>query len=77
MDQQPDRTRCTRLAVALALPTVIAAVLAVVITPWSLVLAPFALVGACAAWLGLSGEELLDALGSGDDVGRGPAGLAP
>ena len=62
---------------ALALLTVIAAVLAVVITPWSLVLAPFALVGACAAWLGLSGEELLDALGSGDDVGRGPAGLAP
>lgn len=40
---------------------------------------PFGVVGAYAAWLGLTAEEALDALGGaeGDDAGRGPAGLAP
>lgn len=78
MDDQPHRARRTGPAAALAVLTVVAVVLAVALTPWWTVLVPFSLVGACAAWWGLTGEELLDALGpGGDDVGRGPAGLAP
>jgi hypothetical protein len=44
---------------------------------WFLVVVPFAVAGAYAAWLGLSNEEVLETFDiSGDDAGRGPAGMS-
>ena len=58
--------------------TAVAVALAVLVTGWFLLAVPFTVVWAYGAWLGLSDEELSDAFGttSGDDVGRGPAGLS-
>lgn len=50
--------------------------LAWVVSAWFLVAVPFALGGAYAMWVGLSNEEALDALGTWDDSGGGPAGMS-
>ncbi len=51
--------------------------LAVRISAWFLVAVPFALVAMYGAWLGLSNDEISDALGTWDDPGGGPAGISP
>ena len=58
--------------------TAVAFALATLLTGWFLLAVPFTVVVAYGAWLGLSNDELLDAFGtvSGDDAGRGPAGLS-
>lgn len=49
-----------------------------VLTPWTLVLVPFALVVGLAAWNGIGVRKTLDVLGdSSSDAGSGPAGLGP
>lgn len=72
------RRRRPRLAALLLLLTALAVALALLVTGWFLLAVPVTVVGAYGAWLGLSGEELADAFGaaSGDDAGRGPAGLS-
>ena len=65
-------------AVCWAVVLVVAVVVAVAVTPWALVVVPFALVLAVAAWNGVGALRVLDLLGdSSDDPGRGPAGLNP
>ena len=64
-----------RLAGALALLVVASLVLAAAVSVWFLAAAPFALVGAYAAWVGLTLDELLEALATTDDGARGPAGI--
>lgn len=55
-----------------------AVILAVLVTPWALVVVPFALVFGLASWRGVSPAKTLDALGdSSNDPGSGPAGLTP
>lgn len=54
---------------ALSLP------LAWTVSAWFLIAVPFGVVGAYAAWSGLSNDEFLDVLDAGDDPGRGPAGI--
>jgi hypothetical protein len=63
----------------LVLLTAVAVALAALVTGWFLLVAPFTIVAAYGAWLGLTNEELFDAFGtaSGDDVARGPTGLSP
>jgi hypothetical protein len=71
--RQPRRA----LAAALLALVPLAAVLASTVSGWFLVAVPFAVVAAYGAWLGLSGEELLEAVAAGeDDLGRGPAGIS-
>ena len=62
----------------LSVLTAVAVALAALVTGWFLLAVPFTVVGAYGAWLGLSDDELFDAFGSasGDDAGRGPAGLS-
>ena len=59
--------------------TVLAAALALLVTAWFVLAAPFTVTFAYGAWLGLTHAEVLEAVGeaSGDDAGRGPAGLSP
>ena len=59
--------------------TLLSAALALLVTPWTLLAAPLTVTFAYGARLGLTHAEVLDALGeaSGDDAGRGPAGLSP
>ena len=62
---------CGAIAVA-------AVVLAVLLTPWALVVVPFAVVIGIAAWNGIGVVRTLDVMGdSSPDVGSGPAGLVP
>ena len=60
------------LLVCVAL-TAVAAVAGVAWTPWVFLAIPFLVVAGYAMWLGLSNDQLLDALN--DDPGAGPAGL--
>ena len=72
------RPRYGLMAVCLVV-AVLAGVVAISVSTWALVALPFAfIIGACAL-IGLSLGETWDALGerSGDDVGRGPAGMGP
>ena len=57
----------------------LSAALALLVTPWTLLAAPFTVTFAYGAWLGLTHAEVLEAVGeaSGDDAARGPAGLSP
>jgi hypothetical protein len=73
MSQRQSRTV---LAAALVALVPLAVALAATVSGWFLVAVPFAVVAAYGAWLGLSGEELVEAVGAGeDDLGRGPAGV--
>ncbi len=61
----------------MVLASALAVVLALLTTAWFLLVLPFSLPATLGAWLGLSNEELLDALDGGGaepDPGRGPAG---
>ncbi len=55
----------------------LAVVLAWTLSAWFLGAVPFALGGAYAMWVGLSNEEALEAFGTWDDSGGGPAGMSP
>ena len=59
--------------------TGLAVALAVVVSAWFLLAVPWTILAACGAWLGLTNREVLHALDeiSGDDLGRGPAGMSP
>ena len=72
------RRRRSGMAALMVLLTAVAVVLAALMTGWFLLAVPFTVVWAFAAWLGLSNQELADAFDavSGDDAGRGPAGLS-
>ncbi len=64
----------------MVLASALAVVLALLTTGWFLLVLPFFVPAAFGAWLGLSNEELLDALdggGADPDPGRGPAGWTP
>ena len=64
----------------LALASAVSMALAAATTGWFLLVLPFSVPAAFAAWLGLSNQELLDVLGGGGadaDPGRGPAGWTP
>ena len=65
-----------RLAVVLMLAvTAVSLPLAWTVSAWFLIAVPFEVVVAYAAWLGLSNDEFLDVLATGDDPGRGSAGI--
>ena len=67
-----------RLVPALLLLAAVAAVaLAWSTTAWWLVAVPFCLVGAYGAFFGLTATEVLDAVDSEGDAGRGVPGLLP
>lgn len=66
-----------RAAAGLAVTAlVLSAALAWLVSAWFLVAVPFALGAAAAMWLGLSNEEAVDAFGTWDDAGSGPAGMS-
>ena len=74
-----QRRRRWPMTALMVLRSCAAVALALVTTAWFLLVLPFALPAAFGAWLGLSDEELLDALDGGGeaDLGRGPAGWVP
>jgi hypothetical protein len=72
------RRRHVLVAALLLGMSLVAVLLGVAVTEWFLFAVPFGVLGAYGAWLGLSDDEFFDAVGaaSGDDLGRGPAGLS-
>lgn len=56
---------------------ILAVLLGVVISLWFLVAVPFALLAGYGTWVGLSNDEIFDALDVGDDPGAGTPGMTP